>query len=755
MELTGPWEATLATETSRRTWLGPDGSTAEQGAPVEWHPIEVPGHWRSNPAFADSDGPLLYRTRIAPPPPRSSTEPETGAGAGAGAEAGTADRLWLNFEGTFYQGDVWLDGTYVGDTEGYFFPHTFEVTDALRGELHEGGEHTLGIELTCRPESDRSAKRNITGAFQDWNGLDPTWNPGGIWRPVTLDRTGPVRIRHLRVVCSEANETRATVKFRAVLDAADGGEITLRSTVGEVELVDQRRVAAGENQVEWQLRIDDPELWWPHALGSQPMHDVVVEVTVHPDPESHELPAGIPVSHRVCRRIGLRQVSLRAWVLHVNGERMFLKGSNQGPNLMALAEATPESFVEDVALAKAANLDLLRVHAHVSRPELYDAADEAGLLLWQDFPLQWSYSRSIRKQAQRQAREMVDLLGHHPSVAIWCAHNEPFNVEGRNGTPRDPTAKPAKPSKAARYLTAQELPSWNRSILDRSVKRAIDKADGSRPVIPHSGVLPHPPQLDGTDSHLYFGWHHGEERDLPGFARLMPRVVRFVSEFGTQSVPESAGFCEPERWPDLPWDRLTSRHAMQKEQFDRWVPPVDHPSFDSWRTASQQYQATVIRHHVETLRRLKYRPTGGFAHFCFADGHPAMSGSVLDHERNPKLAYEVLREACRPVIVVADRLPAELGVGETIALDVHVVSDLRTPMQDIEVNARLAWAGGEHRWRFGGDIDADAVQRVGTLQIEVPDAPGPITLELEMRGFDLPDGSVTRTDASHVVVRQR
>lgn len=65
MELTGPWEATLATETSRRTWLGPDGSTAEQGAPVEWHPIEVPGHWRSNPAFADSDGPLLYRTRIA------------------------------------------------------------------------------------------------------------------------------------------------------------------------------------------------------------------------------------------------------------------------------------------------------------------------------------------------------------------------------------------------------------------------------------------------------------------------------------------------------------------------------------------------------------------------------------------------------------------------------------------------------------------------------------------------------------------
>ena len=44
-------------------------------------------------------------------------------------------------------------------------------------------------------------------------------------------------------------------------------------------------------------------------------------------------------------------------------------------------------------------------------------------------------------------------------------------------------------------------------MLDRSVKRALEQADGTRPVIAHSGVLPHPPQLDGTDSHLYFGWY--------------------------------------------------------------------------------------------------------------------------------------------------------------------------------------------------------------------------------------------------------
>src|SRR4030095_12398825 len=107
-------------------------------------------------------------------------------------------------------------------------------------------------------------------------------------------------------------------------------------------------------------------------------------------------------------RTGLRQVRMDKWVMRVNGERLFVKGSNQGPTRMALAEATVEELAADVALAKEAGLDLLRVHAHVARPELYDAADEAGLLLWQDLPLQWGDARGIRKQAVQQATAAGD-----------------------------------------------------------------------------------------------------------------------------------------------------------------------------------------------------------------------------------------------------------------------------------------------------------------------------------------------------------
>lgn len=692
MELTGTWRAAVADEDLRRRWH--DDEFDADG----WEPIQVPGHWRSTPAFADTDGSLLYRhTFDAPAPPEGR-------------------RSWLTFDGLFYQGDAWLDGAYLGDTEGYFAPHTFEVTRAARARR----EHHLAIEVTCSPQDDKRAKRNITGVFQHWDCLDPGWNPGGIWRPVHLTETGPVRIARLRALCREATPERAVLVLRATLDSDAPRPVVLHSTLGELDHRADRPLALGANEVEWTITIDRPTLWWPRALGDPTLLDLTVRVEL--DAEE-----GSAVSDERHLRTGLRQVRMRSWIASINGERLFLKGSNQGPTRMALAEATAADMARDIDLALDAGLDLLRLHAHISRPELYAAADERGLLLWQDFPLQWGYARGIRKQAVRQAAQAVDLLGHHPSIAIWCGHNEPMAIENDPAMWGDPVALRKMGLKA---LAAQELPTWNKTVLDRSVKRAFEKADGTRPVVAHSGVLPHPPQLDGTDSHLYFGWYHGDERDLPGFLRAVPRMGRFVTELGAQAVPTDAAFCEPGRWPDLDWERLARTHALQKAVFDQRVPPAEHASFDGWRRATQEYQATVIRRQVEALRRIKYRPTGGFAQFCFADGHPAITWSVLGHDRSPKLGYEALQAACRPVIVVADRPPAVVAPGEALALDVHVVSDLRHPIEAAEVSARLSWGSDERTWRWSGDIPADACVRVGTIQLVVPDEPGGLQLDL-------------------------
>jgi len=677
----------VADEQLRREFSRPDLYDAD------WPELPVPGHWRSAEAFADEDGPLLYRRRFD-----------------ATGEQGR--RRWLVLDGLFYLGDVWLDGSYVGDTEGYFFPHAFEVTDLVGAR----SEHVLAVEVGCPRPTDRAAKRSLTGVFQHWDCLDPDWNPGGIWRPVRLEESGPVRVTRLVATCPEATNERAVLAMRATLDAAATTRVTLRTTVGRTHHEIEQPLAAGENLVTWSVPVDQPRLWWPHSLGDQALEHVSVDVVDRDGTTSDS-------RHF---RTGLRQVSMSKWVLSVNGERLFLKGSNQGPTRMALGEATAAELARDVTLARDAGLDLLRIHAHVTRPELYDAADEAGLLLWQDMPLQWGYARGVRKQAVRQVAEAVQLLGHHPSIAIWCGHNEPMALDLEPGVPFSPARI------AARAAVAQELPSWNKTILDHSIKRALEQADGSRPVIAHSGVFPHPGS-GGTDTHTYFGWYHGEERDFPSAMAAWPRLARFVSEFGAQAVPTTDDFMEPDRWPDLDWDRLWRTHALQRFAFDRYVPPADYATFAEWRAATQRYQATVVKHHVETLRRLKYRPTGGFCQFSFADAHPSVTWSVLDHARVPKAGFDALRDACRPVIVVADRPKERYAAGEALALDIHVVNDLRKPVRG-QVRAQLQWTGGAQQWRWEGEVAEDDCVRVGTVQAVVPDAKGPLTLSLAMVG---------------------
>jgi len=527
-----------------------------------WAEIPVPGHWRSHPAFAASDGPVLHRRRF-----------ETTALGAPGR------RTWLELDGIFYDGDIWLDRSYLGDTEGYFFPHLIEVTEACAAAR----EHVLAIEVACSRPSDLTAKRNLTGVFQHWDCFDRDWNPGGIWRPVRVVETGPARIRRLRVACPEATPERATLDLQVVVDVPSAGNATLVTTLRRgatvvADLRDERPLAAGDNRVAWRVPVERPELWWPAALGDQPLYDLSVAVELDGE-----------VSDWRAVRTGLRQIRMRDFIATVNGERMFLKGANLGPTRRALGEASAEELEADVVLARGAGLDLLRVHGHISRPELYDAADRHGMLLWQDLPLQWGYA-GVRRQAVRQAQEAVDLLGHHPSLAIWCGHNEPLAIDvDPERFAEEPTPRAARRT-LARVAAGQVLPTWNKTALDRSVRRALEKADRSRPVVAHSGVLPHPAW--GTDTHLYFGWYHGDERDLPAVLARLPVLARFVSEFGAQAVPTTADFCEPERWPDLDWPWLARAHALQKRNFDRYVPPAAHPASSPGATRRRRTRPT-------------------------------------------------------------------------------------------------------------------------------------------------------------------
>ena len=685
MELTGSWRATAANDELRRTFHEPELDDRA------WAPVEVPGHWSSVPALADARA-VLHRVAFDYRP----SDPDR--------------RVWLWLDGIAQQGDVWLDGGYIGDTDGYFVPHGFEITDAIGAR----SDHVLAVDVSCSRFGDPDGRSSLTGALQDpeLSGAAGE-NPGGIWRPVRVRETGANAMRFFRAVCLDANPTRARLSMRCVLDAPDGGTVVLRTRVADHQHELRHVAAGGENRIEWTFDVPTPDLWWPYTLGQQPLHDLRCEVLVE----------GEVQDHRECR-IGFRSVRLRNWTFEVNGERLFTKGIGMLPTTPRPGDASPEQVAGDVRAAKDAGLDLIRLIAHIARPEVYETADQIGLLLWQDLPLRGQMNRGVRSQATRQAREAVDLLGHHPSLAVWCGHDEPFK-------------RPIVPSVTPPVL-GQQAPSWNRAVLDSSVRRVLDRTDGSRPIVAHTAVPPHFPQLDGTTSHLWFGWHGGRAADLAAAAARVPRMARFVTAFGAATIAADNPELRDGAWPAVDWEAIAGGVGAPVSALHHLVPPRAVTEAERWATLTEAAQADVIKTSIELLRRLKYRPTGGFSQFYLADPSPAGGFGVLRSDRRPKPSWQALVDACRQVVVVCDPLPAIVYAGERIALGVHVISDHREPIEAAIVRASIRaddTVVSEQYWE--GTIPADEVVLIGTAEATVPDAAESITVDLELTAADL------------------
>ena len=244
--LSGTWRAAVADDDLRRTWLEPVLRRPRLGADRR-----CPATGARPPRSPTRDGPLLYRTRFDAPTGRPTASARL-------ARASTA---------LFYQGDVWLDGAYLGDTEGYFFPHDVRGHRARSPARHEHTARRRG--RRARRQTDRTAKRNITGVFQHWDCSTPTGTPAASGGRSAIERTGPVRIRRLRVCAARPTRPGAIVVVPSPTSTSTRpATVTLR-TIGRrsSSTTSSSSLAAGENQVEWTLAVDHPALWWPHALG--------------------------------------------------------------------------------------------------------------------------------------------------------------------------------------------------------------------------------------------------------------------------------------------------------------------------------------------------------------------------------------------------------------------------------------------------------------------------------------------------------
>jgi beta-mannosidase len=634
------------------------------GAGRVWSPVRVPGHWQLESALFDYEGYVLYRARF-------------------GAEsAGDGESVSLRFGGVYYSARVWLNGVYLGAHEGYFSAFEFDCTESILN-----GENELLVEVYSPEEREENTRETVGGIWARWDGMDPGINPGGIFRGVTLVRGGQVRLRSVGVDARPSGEGRVTLD----LYARGGSEVEISGRVEALgfeapgaEFQFTERVDEGENRVELDFSLPDPRLWWTWDRGEQHLYELTLSCA----------------GREELVRFGVRSVELREWQVYLNGERVFMRGVNYVPTDAYPARVTEERLRANVSLVREANMNAVRVHAHISEEPFYNACDELGILVFQDFPLQWTHRRSVLGTAITQAREMAWDLCDHPSVGIYLAHDEPFFV-----------VPPEKWSFVALARTTAEVLSprwvlWQRRVLGPAVTRAIHDVDDSRPVIEAAG---HP----FTTNHLYFGWYYGQFRDLERLVRVIPGFSRLPTEYGAQALPDPTSL--QEIWPDghdPDWNTLTENYRLQAGQMEHYVPWKGDRL--AYVMDTQAYQAKVLKHATEFFRRRKYEPTGGTFAFMLNDPAPAISWSVVDWRGRPKAAYAALAAAMEPVLICAEYPNESYATGTSVSFPLYVVNDFVRDLGPLEWAWDIQVEGGTLARGSGTrEIPGDSVTRLG------------------------------------------
>ncbi|BDY03432.1 sugar-binding domain-containing protein [Ferrimonas sp. YFM] len=632
-----------------------------------WPEIRVPGNW--TPQGQDTHGAHWYRTRFRWQP-------------------GSSERWQLRFEGVDYHAEVWLNGHRLGGHSGYFAAFSLEATNALRQ-----GDNLLAVRVDSPLEPQEGPSWSLhkglikgvlghhdTRAGGAWGERGQELNTGGIW--------GRVELLPMEAVTTEGSYLSTSVdgslswgRLHLSYHSPEAKEGRWRLTLTPVNFdgdttqwFQPGALTAGAGEALLTLPKAERPLWWPAERGFPHLYRLTAEFLYNGAPQLTWQ-----------RTMGFRSVDydgqLGRWT--INGRPLFLRGTNYIPHqYLSLAD---EALLQgDLALMRQANINVVRVHAHLLPQRFYELANASGMLVWQDFPLQWGYEESPRFQAKAEAQlqEMVDQFGHHPSIITWSAHNEP---------PWD--------ADWMRYRYPDYTPQQNLQ-LDLALYGKLRTLDPGRPAF----------ALSRTAEHPWFGWYSGSWQDYG-----TPTTEKLITEFGAQALPDAEVLYrilgQPSDWPSLPdnWEQWQYHNFQPKETFELAgiEPGADVPALVR---NTQAYQARLTRYAAESYRRQKYKPVGAIFQFMLVEHWPSMNWGVLDYRRNPKPGFHALAQAYQPLLPSIVHHQNRFGPEETVPLPVVLVNDHLESLRQASLTLSLYHTEKlvEHR-REQLDIPGDSV----------------------------------------------
>jgi beta-mannosidase len=567
----------------------------------------------------------------------------------------------LVFDGVDYTADVWINGQYLGFHEGYFQPFQFDISKYLKYD----SDNVIAVKVNSpfeeTPRIWSLHKRIIKGVLSHhdtrpggaWDARGQDQNTGGIWAGVRLQISDQITIVSQQVTPQLAANLNAAIA-KVDLTILNPGSHPLSTQIAlqlhphnfsgtaELPIRQEQRLNPGLNHITVNLSIRNPHLWWTWEKGRPDLYDVRTQILM-----------ASKILDAKNSAFGFRSIrySPHSQVWELNGQRTFLRGTNYIASQW-LSEMTPAKYKQDLQLMQAANINAVRVHAHIEEQEFYRLCDELGVLVWQDFPLQWGYSDSSEfvTEATHQAKDMVTMLYNHPSVFAWCIHNEP---------PWDATWMKSK------------YPDYNpkqNQVLDETIYNSLLPLDRTR----------HLAMVSSTNEHPWWGWYSGQWQDYG-----KPTKNPLITEFGAQALPNLDSlqqiFTATELFPDTP-EKLAKwkYHNFQPhETFNIAKVPMGK-NIQEFISNTQQYQAQLVQFAAESYRRQRYQPVSAIFQFMFVEDWPSVNWGIVDYWRKPKPGFEALKLAYQPVLPsIAGTQQQSWKQGQTVPLELWLVNDLQ------------------------------------------------------------------------------
>ncbi|MEV7320868.1 sugar-binding domain-containing protein [Streptomyces sp. NPDC093970] len=289
--------------------------------------------------------------------------------------ADPSHRTYLDFSGVISAADVYVNGRQVAttaDVTGAYTRHELDVTSLIKA-----GTNTVAFRV--RPNDPN---KNLTMGWLDWLQPPPDQNMG-IVRDVLVRRGGPVALRDAHVVTRLAVPSLATadltVKAQVRNDSDAPVTTEVSGTVAGMTLTRSVELAAHQTRTVTfspadtpGLHLTSPKVWWPAAMGGQPLYDLGLTASVAgtASDTAHET-FGIRDVRAPLNSDGARQYS-------INGRRLLIKGGGWSPDEFLRWDRT---YAEDrLRYAVDLGLNAIRLEGHIEPDEFFDLADRLGVL---------------------------------------------------------------------------------------------------------------------------------------------------------------------------------------------------------------------------------------------------------------------------------------------------------------------------------------------------------------------------------------